>query len=107
MEITTEQLKEKISNGDKIIIDFYGTFCQPCKVMKPMFEKASQMTRDKGLNVELFTFNIDTDRDFVMDLGLRSVPTIKGFSNGEEVFSEVGLKQTDNILEMVNKLNQL
>ena len=105
MEITTEELKQKIKNGDKVIIDFYGTFCGPCKVMKPMFEKASQMTKEKGLSVELFTFNVDNDREFVSELGLRSVPTIKGFSNGEEIFSEVGLKQTNTILEMVDRLN--
>jgi thioredoxin-like negative regulator of GroEL len=40
-----------------------------------------------------------------MELGLRSVPTIKGFSDGQEIFSEVGLKQTNAILEMVDRLN--
>jgi thioredoxin 1 len=104
MEITSKELKEKIKNGNKVIIDFYGTFCSPCKIMKPMFEQASQMTKDNGLPVELFTFNIDNDREYITELGLRSVPTIKGFSDGKEVFSEVGLKQTDNILEMVDKL---
>jgi thioredoxin 1 len=105
MEITTKELKEKIKNGDKVIVDFYGTFCGPCKVMKPMFEEVSQITKDNGSLVELFTFNIDNDRDYITELGLRSVPTIKGFSNGEEIFSEVGLKQTNDILKMVTKLN--
>jgi thioredoxin-like negative regulator of GroEL len=39
------------------------------------------------------------------ELGIRGVPTIKGFSDGKEVFSEVGLKQTNAILEMADKLN--
>ena len=105
MEITSELLKEKINNGEKLIIDFYATFCGPCKVMKPMFEKAGEITKENSSKVELFTFNVDTDRDFVMELGLRSVPTIKGFSDGQEIFSEVGLKQTNAILEMVDRLN--
>ena len=107
MEITSKELKEKIKNGNKVIIDFYGTFCGPCKVMKPMFEEASQITIENELPVELFTFNIENDREFITELGLRSVPTIKGFSNGKEVFSEIGLKQTNAILEMVNNLNKI
>jgi hypothetical protein len=45
--------------------------------------------------------------DYMRELGLRSVPTIKGFSNGEEIFSEVGIKRENDLLEMVNKLNLL
>ncbi len=105
MEITSELLKEKINNGEKILVDFYGTFCGPCKLMKPMFEKADEITKETNSKVKLFTFNVDTDRDFIKELGLRSVPTIKGFSNGQEIFSEVGVKQTNDILEMVEKLN--
>lgn len=107
MEITTKELRKKIKNGDKVIIDFYGTFCSPCKVMKPMFEEAGQVTKNNGLPVELFTFNIDNDREYIAELGLRSVPTIKGFSNGKEIFSEVGVKQTNTILELVNNLNEI
>ena len=107
MEITTEELKEKIKSGDKVIVDFYGTFCGPCKVMKPMFEEAGKMTKENGLPVELYTFNIDNDREYITELGLRSVPTIKGFSNGKEIFSEVGVKQTKTILDMVNNLNEI
>lgn len=105
MEISSQELKEKIKNGNKVLVDFYGTWCGPCKVMKPMFEKASQTSKDSGSEVEFYTFNIDTDRDFITEIGLRSVPTIKGFSKGSEMFSEVGLKQTNVILEMANKLN--
>ena len=107
MEITTKELRKKIKNGDKVIIDFYGTFCSQCKVMKPMFEEAGQVTKNNGLPVELFTFNIDNDREYIAELGLRSVPTIKGFSNGKEIFSEVGVKQTNTILELVNNLNEI
>lgn len=105
MDITSQELKEKIKNGDKVVIDFYGTWCGPCKVMKPMFEKASETLKENGSTIQLFTFNIDSDRELVSELGLRSVPTIKGFSDGKEIFSEVGLKQTNAILEMANRLN--
>ncbi len=42
MEISSELLKEKIQNGDKVIVDFYASWCGPCKVMKPTFEMVSK-----------------------------------------------------------------
>jgi thioredoxin 1 len=105
MEITTEELKQKIENGDKVLVDFYGTWCGPCKIMKPIFEKVANQLKTEGSNVELYTMDIDINREYITELGLRSVPTIKGFSNGEEKLSEVGVKQMDAILDMVNKLN--
>ena len=45
MEITTEELKQKIENGEKLIVDFWGTWCGPCKVMKPAFEKVAEEYR--------------------------------------------------------------
>jgi thioredoxin len=105
MEITSTELKEKIKNGDKLMVDFWATWCGPCSVMKPMFESASQTLKEQNSDVQLYTFDIESDRDFVSKLGIRSVPMIKAFSNGNEVFSEVGLKQKSAIIEMTKRLN--
>lgn len=104
MEITTEELKQKIENGEKIMVDFWGSFCGPCKVLKPIFESVSKIVKEDSSSVNLYTFNIETDMDYMRELGLRSVPTIKGFSNGQEIFSEVGIERANDLLEMVNKL---
>jgi thioredoxin 1 len=105
MEITQKELKQKIENGEKLIIDFWASFCGPCKVMKPMFETVSNIVKEDMSSVKLYTFNIENDMDYMKELGIRSVPTIKGFSNGKEIFSEVGLKEKNDILEMVDRLN--
>jgi thioredoxin 1 len=104
MEITSQELREKISKGNKLVIDFYATWCGPCKIMKPMFETVSKKLKDDNSDVELYTFNIENDRELAAELELRSVPTIKGFANGTEVFTEVGLKQTNAIIELANRL---
>jgi hypothetical protein len=103
MEITSEELRNKIKNGDNVIVDYWAPWCGPCKVMKPMFETVSKQLVEQKSNVQLYTFNIESDTDFVSEIGIRSVPTIKGYSNGSEVFSEVGLKQTSVILEMTQR----
>ena len=105
MEITQELLQEKINNGEKLIVNFKASWCGPCSMMKPMFESASQTLKEQNSDVQLYTFDIESDRDFVSELGIRSVPMVKAFSNGEEVFSEVGLKQKSAIIEMTKRLN--
>jgi thioredoxin 1 len=105
MEITTEELKQKINNGEKLIIDFHAKWCSPCKIMKPTFEKIANQIKEDGSEVQMYTMDVDNNREYTVELGLRSIPTIKGFSNGKEILSEVGVKQKEAILEMVNKLN--
>ena len=105
MEITSTELKQKIKNGDKLMVDFWATWCGPCSMMKPMFESASQTLKEQNSDIQLYTFDIESDASFVSELGIRSVPMIKAFSNGKEVFSEVGLKQKSAIIEMTKRLN--
>ena len=104
MEITANELREKIKNGEKMVVDFWASWCGPCKMMKPMFEQASKTLKEQNSQVNLYTLNVETDRDLVLELGIRSVPTIKGFSNGKEVLSEVGVRQTNAIMELSKKV---
>lgn len=105
MEITSQQLKEKIANGEKLLIDFYGKFCGPCKVMKPWFESVSEELKNENSEVSLYTFDIDNDRDYVVsELGLKSVPTIKGFKDGKEAYHSVGVLKKEQIMQAANDL---
>lgn len=104
MEITSQELKNKINQGEKVLVDFYANWCRPCMMMKPTFEQVSKMLVEQKSNVQMYTFNIESDKAFVAELGIRSVPTIKGYSNGKESFTEIGMKDAKILNEMVNKL---
>ena len=73
--------------------------------MKPTFEKISEEIKNSGSDVQMYTMDVELNQEFARELGIRSIPTIKGFSNGNEIISEAGLKQEGIILEMVDKLN--
>ena len=104
MEITTQELREKIKNGDKILVDFFTNWCGPCGVMKPWFSKvAKEMNEVDG--TKLYLFNIEQDKDFaVNELGIRSVPTIKGFSGGKEVYHSTGVLREEQIKSVANQI---
>jgi thioredoxin 1 len=96
MEITADQLKQKIQDGESMVVDFMGTWCGPCKVLKPIYESVShEMTE-----VNFYTFDIDSDIDFVKTLGIRGVPTIKAYKSGDEVFSKSGVLQREELLNV-------
>lgn len=104
MEINAQEFKEKINNGEKFIVDFYGAWCGPCKMLKPIYEKVAQDLSSKNSDVKLYTMNVDNNRDMVVSLGVRSVPTIKSFANGKEMNTRVGLLQENALLDLANNL---
>ena len=104
MEISTELLKEKIENGDKVIVDFYTFWCSPCKAMKPIFDKVSQQLRESNSPVQLFTMNVENNQEFAQQMGIRAVPTIMSFSKGTEVNTVKGMQTESQINDLTKQL---
>jgi len=104
MEITSTELQEKIKKGNKIVVDFYGTWCGPCQMLKPIFEKVSNEAMNKNSEVSYYTFDVDSDKEFAASLGIRSIPTIKSFSNGREVTTQTGVLQETQLRNLENIL---
>ena len=90
MEITQELLQEKINNGEKLVVDFWAPWCGPCKVMKPAFEKVSEEYRKENSEVQLFTLNVEENKEFASQLGIRAIPTVKSFSDGRLDYLALG-----------------
>jgi thioredoxin 1 len=101
MEISSELLREKIKNGEKVIVDFHALWCGPCKMMKPAFEK---MANENTTEVGMFTMDVDNNRELAIELGIRSVPTIKVFNDGGVVDTKVGVLREHQIKELVTEL---
>ncbi|MEY4573034.1 MAG: hypothetical protein RLZ10_2304 [Bacteroidota bacterium] len=99
MEITENELKTKIDNGEKMIVDFWAPWCGPCKMMKPIFENVA-----KTSEIPMYTINVDENRGIAVELGVRAIPTIKSFNEGKEVSSKAGLLLETQLKELINNL---
>lgn len=104
-QLTTEQLREKINNKENFVLDLYATWCGPCKIMLFNLEKVSESLIKESVTTpkyQIYKFDIDTDKEFVVsELGIRSVPTIKIFKGGQEIFSKPGLMTAPEVLDLL------
>jgi len=101
MEISSVDLQEKINSGKKVIVEFWAEWCGPCKMMKPLFEKVSSQNTS---NVEMYTMNVDLNKEIGASLGIRSIPTIKVFQNSNIIDTRVGMMNEGQINGILTEL---
>ena len=99
MELTTEQLKEKLASNEKFVLDLYASWCGPCKALAPILERVDTKLKESNSNVRVYKYNIENDSELVQSLGVRAVPTIKFFSGGQNVKTNVGMMTEMALME--------
>ena len=102
MEISGIELQEKINNGEKVIVDFWASFCGPCRVLKPIFE---QVSSENTTDVQMYTMDVEANIEFAVSLGIRSVPTVKSFNNKVEISNKVGVMDESEIKALIDLVN--
>ena len=81
----------KIINGSRpTLVDFFATWCGPCKMQSPILEEVKNKVGDKGTIVKV---DIDRNAELAARYHVQSVPTLILFKNGEPVWRAVGLQQ--------------
>ena len=104
-QLTSDELREKINNGENFVLDLYATWCGPCKVMLNNLGKVNETLISESTDrpkYNIYKFDVDNDMKFMSELGIRSVPTIKIFKEGSEVFSRAGVMSPKEVLELLN-----
>jgi len=100
--ITDENFQEAIKGSDKLIlVDFWAEWCGPCKSLAPALEDASNDLSEK---IAVYKLNIDENPVAPQKYGVRGVPTIVFFRNGEEAGRQVGLLPKSKLYEKIEKI---
>lgn len=90
----------KISDGISLV-DFWASWCGPCQMFGPLFEEAGKKNQD----VNFLKFEIDeSNRRTPAKYGIRSIPTVLAFKNGELLEARSGVMDVDTISEWIKEI---
>ena len=101
MKLSGKEIQEKIEKGEKLVIEFYGTWCGPCRILKPIFEKVA---KENKTDVQMYFLDVDKNRDLAIKYGVKSIPAIKTFNGATLIETSVGVVSESRINELVKNL---
>ena len=95
LELNNEDFNEEIK--DKLVlVDFYATWCGPCRMMNPIIEEVA-----KEENIKVIKVDVDKHDELARNYGIMSIPTIILFQNGNLVEKNIGFIPKEQLLTMI------
>lgn len=97
-KITNENFEEEVIKSEKtVLIDFYATWCGPCKIYSPIVEEFATENED----IKVVKLDIDEAQDIAMEYNVMSIPTTIIIKDGKEVDRAVGVISKELLSQMV------
>jgi len=99
--ITNEQWKQEVVNSDKpVFVDFWATWCGPCRIVSPIVEEIAKEYEGK---VNFVKVDVDQNRDLASKYNILSIPTLAIFRNGQAVAQAAGAASKESIKAYIDK----
>ena len=96
--LTKNNFEKEVKESDKaVLIDFWATWCGPCKMIAPFVEQIAEEFSDE---VKVCKVNIDDEPSLATKFGITSIPTLLVIKNGEVVKTSVGYIPKEKIIEL-------
>ena len=91
---------EKLIAGDKpVLVDFFATWCGPCKMMAPVLEEVKGKVGDAATIIKV---DVDRNNTLAMSYGIQSVPTLMLFKQGQLLWRASGVQRADDLVRLIN-----
>jgi thioredoxin 1 len=101
MELTDRTFEKEVLQSDiPVLVDFWASWCLPCKALEPMLD---EMEKEYQGKMRICKLNVDRNRFTAQKYDIRGLPTFIIFNSGEPVLREVGARSKRELQEMVEK----
>ncbi len=98
-----EKFNQLINGSTPVLVDFFATWCGPCKMMSPILE---QLKTQVGDSVRILKIDVDKNPAIAQHFQVRGVPTLKIFQNGQVKWTGSGVMQADQLAGILRNVTQ-
>ena len=96
----SQKFQELIQSERPVLIDFFATWCQPCKVQSSVLNSVKEQVGDKARIVKI---DVDQFPTIAADNGVRGVPTLAIFKSGELLWKESGVHDVNSLVGLLDR----
>ncbi|WEV59341.1 thioredoxin [Bifidobacterium sp. ESL0728] len=101
--LTAKNFEETITSNDLVFVDFWATWCGPCKAFGPVYEKASEANPD----IVFGKVDIDQNQDLATAAEIQAVPTLMIAKKGQIIFKQAGALRASDLDEVIKQARAL
>ncbi len=99
--ITKDNFKQEVLNSDiPVLIDFWATWCSPCRMLSPVIEEIANECEGK---VKVGKVNVDDNPELAAEFGVTGIPFVIAFRDGEPRATSMGVVAKEDILALLDK----
>ncbi len=98
--INEEEFEQAINDNKLVLVDFYATWCPPCKMLGPILE---ELITEIDEDVDIVKVNVDECEELSRKFNIMSVPTMILFKDGEQADKTIGLMPKEQIVGFIDK----
>ena len=94
-----ETINEVINSNQLVLVDFFATWCQPCKMMHPILEQVKEVLGDR---IRIIKVDVDKNDVIANQYRIQSIPTLMLFRQGEQLWRTSGVVQKAELLATID-----
>ena len=94
-----ETINEVINSNQLVLVDFFATWCQPCKMMHPILEQVKEVLGDR---IRIIKVDVDKNDVIANQYRIQSIPTLMLFRQGEQLWRTSGVVQKAELMATID-----